>query len=145
MANEATITETIRIKRNGITIYSPQPRTFQADVTEETGPVPGELFVDSSGIDVDLSMITTPGLARFHNREDPDSPNSPYVMIGIHDGLVFHPLMELLPGEFDRTRLYRHLGMEFTGTGTGTPGDRNSLHVKTPTGSARVLVEIFGK
>lgn len=145
MANEATITSTVRITRNGVLIYSPQPRTFRADVDEGTGPTPGELLVDPAGQDVIFTDVTTPGLCRMHNRENPSSPNSPYVMVGIHDGLSFFPLLELLPGEFYPLRLCRHLGDEFTGTGTGTPSDQNTLHLKTPTGTARVNVDIFGK
>lgn len=140
MANEANIQANLRIRKDNIT-YSSNPGSFRADVDEGTGPVPGELVVTAAGKDVDLSGITTPGLCRMQNRSATE-----FVTVGIHDGASFFPMLELLPGESYIMRLYRDLGVEFTGTGTGTPSDVNTLHLKvTGSTSARVLVEVFGK
>lgn len=140
MANEANIQSSLRIRKDNIS-YSSEPSSFRADVGEGTGPVPGELIVTHAGEDVDLSSITTPGLCRVQNRSTTE-----FVLLGIHDGSNFFPMLELLPGESYVMRLYRELGVEFTGTGTGTPSDINNLHLKvTGSTTARVLVEVFGK
>lgn len=140
MASEATVGCGLQIRVGSIE-YRALPSQFRADVAEGTGPVPGELTVTYAGKDVDLSGITTPGLCRIQNRSTTE-----YVLVGVHDGASFFPLLELLPGESYVMRLTRHLGDEFTGTGTGTPSDVNVLHLKvTGSTSARVLVEVFGK
>lgn len=140
MANEARVSSSMRIQKDNIR-YTAEPQAFTASVDEGTGPVPGELLVTSGGKNVDLSSIVTPGLCRIQNRSDTE-----YVLFGIHDGSNFFPMLELLPGESYVMRLYREIGVEFTGTGTGTPSDVNQLHLKvTGSTSARVLVEVFGK
>lgn len=139
MSNEATVRSSLRI-RSGKKDYRSYPESFRADVSELTGPTPGEILVTTIGRDVDLTELETPGLCRIQNLDDTE-----YVLVGIDDGASFFPLMEILPGESYVIRLYRQLGYEFTGTGTGTPSDVNMLHIKTVHGEARVLVEAFGK
>lgn len=140
MANEATVGCGLSIRVDNIN-YRSYPTQFKADVDEATGPTPGELVVTNAGKNVDLSSITTPGLCRIQNRSTTE-----FVLVGIYDGASFFPLMELLPGEAYVIRLYRDLGAEFTGTGTGTPADINTLQLKvTGATSARVLVEVFGR
>lgn len=139
MANEATIGCSLRIRSGNIN-YTSAPSTFRADVSESTGPTPGEISVGQYGVNVSLTNITTPGLCRIQNRSDTWP-----VLVGIHDGLIFFPLMEILPTECYVIRLWRHLGDELTGTGTGTPSDDNRFHLKSVGGTARVCVEVFGK
>jgi hypothetical protein len=139
MANEARLNVGLSISKSNID-YKSQPSSFRADVSLSEGPTPGEILVDQYGRDVDLSELTTPGLCVIQNRS-----TTYYVIVGIYDGVSFFPMLELLPGESFPLRLYRFLGTEFTGTGTGSPASSNRLHVVAVGGSARVLIDAFGK
>ncbi len=145
MAREATVGCGLRIRLDNID-YRAYPTQFTPDVDEGTGPVPGEVLVGSHGLDIDLSLLTTPGLCRIQNRA-----LTGYIIVGINDGSRFYPMLELLPGESYVMRLYRSIGVEFTGSGTGTPSDVNQLHIRAhgdteaEVTTARVLVEVFGK
>ncbi len=144
MANEATVSCGMRIKI-GNTDWRAYPTQFKADVSEESGPSPGDIIVDRNGRNIDLSEIGVPGLCWIQNRSD-----TYYILVGIQvplspSGVDFFPLLELLPGEAFPLRLYRFLGTEFTGTGTGTPSDVNQLHIKSIGGTSRVFVGACGK
>lgn len=135
----------VRIPSTG-TDYRSYPTQFTADVDEGTGPVPGEVLVGPHGLDIDLSLLTTPGLCRIQNRA-----LTGYILVGINNGTRFYPMLELLPGESYVMRLYRSLGSDFIGSGTGTPTEINQLHIRAhgeteaEVATARVLVEVFGK
>lgn len=144
MANEATVRSMLQIKKTSGSItqieYTSSPSTFQADVTGTKGPSPGAVTVTTSGTNIDLTELTTPGLCRISNQ---DATN--YVEVGVKDAStsVFYPLMELLPGESYVIRLSRNVGEEYystTGTDTG-----NSIHCKANTASVVVLIEAFEK
>ena len=139
MANEARVSCGLQIRSNN-TDFRAYPSSFQADVTEGTGPSPGEFSVGPYGVAVDLSQITTPGLCWVQNRSTTLS-----VILGIHDGTSFFPMLEFLQGEAFPMRLWRHLGDEFTGTGTGSPSDVNRLWVMCEGGTARIFVGAFGR
>jgi hypothetical protein len=149
MANEAQVRGSLQIRildDSGRVLldYRGLPTTFNADVDSIEGPTPGSFLATTAGVDVDLSALTTPGLARFQNN-DPTN----YVEYGIWDptGAVFYPLGELLPGESYPIRLSRNIGNE---TGPGDPGtavldNDNRLRFKAISGACQVTVEAFGK
>lgn len=142
MANEATIRSALQIRKvDGVTTlmeYNSQPSAFQADVDGTKGPTPGAITVTTSGTNVDLTELTTPGLCRIMNM---DTTN--YVEVGVKDAStgVFYPLMELLPGESYVFRFSRNVGEEWYST-TGTDSG-NSFHCKANTASVVVLIEAF--
>lgn len=144
MANEATIQTSLIIRKTSGSItqidYLSRPQTFNADVTGAKGPTPGAISVSTSGTDLDLSELTTPGLCRISNQ---DATN--YVEYGIYDSSSarFFPLGELLPGESYILRLSRNVGEEYYST-TGTDAG-NSVRFKADTAAVVVLVEAFEK
>lgn len=139
MADEANITSNLRITKDNLE-YSSQPQSFTADVSGTMGPIPGGLIVDTDGVDVEFTGLTTPALCRIMNL---DSTN--YVEYGIWDpeNDTFFPLGEVLAGETYVLRLSRNLQEQF-GTGTGTTGDdTNRLHLRANTANCNVVVEAF--
>lgn len=139
MANEATVNAGLQIKL-GNGFYQSMPSSFRADVSAFIGPTPGAITVPTTGANVNLSALTSPGLCRIQNI---DGTN--YVRYGIHDGALFHPLGRILPGESYVLRLDHSLGEEESDTGTGTSGPVNSLYLKAVGASCVVLVEAFNE
>ena len=144
MANEATIRTSLSVKKMSGALslidYDSRPQGFQADVTGTKGPAVGAVTALTTGTDLVLTELTTPGLCRIANQ---DATN--YVEVGIKDASTgrFYPLMELMPGESYVIRLSRNVGEEYystTGTDTG-----NTIHLKANTDSVVVLVEVFEK
>lgn len=137
MANEATIRSSLQIfkQSSNLTVldYQSRPSAFTATVTGTAGPSPGVINVTTSGVDVDLTALTTPGLCRIMNL---DATN--YVQFGIWDGATFHDLGELLPGESFVLRLSRNIGL---GVGTGY----ENLRLKADTDTCICIVEAFEK
>lgn len=141
MANEARITSFFHINKGNLK-YSPIATSFFADVTGTKGPVPGAITVTPTGVDVDFSELTTPGLWRISNL---DATN--YVTYGTWDPETtkFYPHGELLPGEFFTYRLSRDLGNEYDAT-TGTAGPiTNTLQFRADTADCVVVIEAFEK
>ncbi len=139
MSNEARVSCGLTIRKDNID-FRAFPASFTADVSESAGPSPGEFSVGPYGREVDLSEIVTPGLCWIQNRSETLS-----IILGIHDGSSFFPMLEFLPGEAFPMRLWQFLGNEFTGTGTGSPGDVNKLWVAAVGGTAKVFVGAFGR
>lgn len=137
MANEATVNCSLQI-RLGNGMYQSQPSSFRADVSTFKGPSPGAVTVATTGTNIDLSQLVQPGLCRIQNLSD-----TYLVEVGIHDGALFHPLLELLAGESYVMRLSRNIGEEEDVPGTGTTGDVNTLCLRAVGGSAVCLVEAF--
>lgn len=139
MANEATIQSGLQINSGNLRHRSPRS-SFRADVSGAKGPVPGAITISTSGTNIDLSQLTSPGLCQITNL---DSTN--FVTWGVWDatGFRFLPLGEILPGEWYVIRLSRHLSDEFTQTGTGTAGDTNALRLMADTAACNVKVEAF--
>lgn len=95
----------IRNPTNGSGLYyQSQPQGFTANQTTDNGPTPGTInaVTTSTGTQIVLSSLTTPGLAFFQNL-DPTN----YVTIGLVVSGVFYPFQELKPGEFYYYRLSR--------------------------------------
>lgn len=139
MADEAQIRSSLQILIDEVD-YISRPTVFTADVSAGVGPTPGRVVATLAGADIDISLLTIPGLCRIQNL---DSTN--YVTLGIWDGVSFFPMDEWLPGETYVKRLSRVLGEE-QGTGTGTiTADVNTLRLKADTAPCECIVEIFEK
>lgn len=141
MSNEIEFRGGLTI-RKGFLDYRSSPTSFQADQDGSGGPTPGEMLATEDGADVDLSMLTTPGMAWVQNM---DSTN--YVEFGIFDATanVFYPFLEVLPGECYPIRLSRYIQQEFGGTGTADTVASSTLRVKGIGGDCRVRVDVFEK
>jgi hypothetical protein len=139
MANEATVTASLRITKGNVKHQS-VVRQFSDNVSGTDGPTPGAIAVTTAGVDVDLSGLTTPGWCEIRNL---DATN--FVTYGIWDpeGAKFYPLGELSPGHQVVLKLSRDIEEEF-GTGSGTTGaNTNRLRIKADTASCNVFVGAF--
>lgn len=137
--NEASIRTSLQINVGNLE-YRSSPTQFLADVSGSSAPTPGKVTATLAGTDIDISLLTTPGLCWIQNL-DPDN----YVTLGLWDGVSFFPIMEWLAGENFVNRLSRVLSEE-QGTGTGTiTADVNTLRLKADTAPCECIVDIFEK
>lgn len=142
MANEIRVRAGLFIEGDTLKFRS-HPTEFQADLTNEKGPTPGAIAIAESGTDIDLSQLTDPGWAEFHNI----SAAGIVIHIGSWDGTEFYPVFELAPGEFSVLKVSQFLSRSFgTGTGTGTfdTGDYN-LRAKSVGGAGKLDVAVFDR
>lgn len=141
MASEAVITSDLKITVGGIQYRSPQPSRFTANASVANGPTPGAFPVSTSGTDINLSLLTTPGLCVVQNL---DATN--YVTLGVYesDTDMFYPFAEYLPGESYVLRLARFLNRESTGTGT-LVGYNARLQLRANGATVWVRVDAFEK
>lgn len=139
MANEISMQVRVRIA-NGNLKYNNPVTSYTIDMSGAKGPTPGAIAVPTSGVDVYLSQLTTPGICVFTNL---DATN--FVEVGIKDPQtnVFYPLMEIGPGESYPIKLTRNLGEQYSGSGTGTTSPENYLRLKANTAACNVQVEAF--
>ncbi len=139
MANEAAISVSLRISKGGL-YYQSLPSSFRADVDGSGGPTPGAFTATTAGTDVDLSALSNPGLCRIQNLSD-----TYYVEVGVWnaDQSEFYPMLRLLPAESFIVRLSPLVNQEYSGVGTGTTGELNTLRVKAESQPCLVLVEAF--
>ena len=139
MANEAVIQCSLQITK-GAKQYRSTPSSFRADVSGSGGPTPGAILVSTAGTDVDLTQLTSPGLCRIQNTDDVN-----YVEVGVWnpDQSEFYPLLSLLPGESYVVRLSPSINKEYSGVGTGTTGENNTLRIKATNQPCLVIVEAF--
>ena len=139
MANEASVQSGFSIVKKSGSItqinHRTLPASFRVTVTGTKGPTPGAIEVTTSGAEVDLSELTTPGLCRLMNMDDTN-----FVTYGILDvdGNTFHGFGELGPGESYVFKLSRDIGL-----GLGTAYE--SLFLVADTATCDVLVEAFEK
>lgn len=144
MAREARWLSELVVKKaaaDGYTDYrsSQQSNVNYADVTGDKGPTPGVIAVSTSGTDVDLSELTTPGLCRMRNE------GASVITYGIWDGVEFYPLGEMQPGESYVIRLSRFLNQSI-GTGSGSTaydGTTYTLRLKAYLATGQAKVEAF--
>lgn len=141
MSNELSIRSSVEIK-NGPLEYRSYPQQFRADMTGVTGPTPGALSVNTTGVAVDLSLLEVPGICIIRNLDTEDT-----IVFGISDGLEFYPLGDVLPGEVFVLRLSQFLGSSFgIGPGTGTADSGTySLFLKSLESDVIASVEAFEK
>lgn len=137
MASEATVVSSLQLTKGNL-VYQSQPTSFQADVSGTGGPTPGMLSVPTTGVNVDLSQLSRPGLCRIANIS-----TSGYLEYGIHDGSIFHPLGEVLAGESYILRLSRNIGQEEDVPGTGSTGVVNALFLRGVGATVKAIVEAF--
>ena len=151
MAQEAQVRATLNI-RSGALNYTSNPTAYTANlpngVNPAKGPTPGAITVTNVGVNVSLAQLVQPGLCFIQNLSteinNGATDKTGVVEYGIWDPSVarFHPLGELLPGEFHVIRLSRHLTQEYgTGPGTGTvPGvHTNALRIRSMTPVAELV------
>lgn len=122
MVDEARFNIGVQITKGHIQ-YRSLPTTFTADVDGTAGPTPGYVLVATSGTDIDLSGLGTPGICVLHNI-DPTN----YVEYGVGDGSSTYELGEIQPGEIYVLRLARSL---------------TTLRMQANTAPVRVVVEAF--
>lgn len=139
MANEITVQAMLQVNNTNLN-YLSTPTTFQATQNNVGGPTPGTITVSVAGTDVDLSELTVPGLCRMRNLDQ-----SNYVQVGVWnpDQSEFYPLIRLKPGEFFVFRLDPDVNEEYSGTGTGTTGQLNTLRLKAANSSCLVEILVF--
>ncbi len=139
MADEAVMRASLQITKGEVK-YRSYPDNFTADVSGEKGPVVGAVTVPQGGVSIDLSELTYPGFCRIRNQ------GSYTIIVGILDGVVFHPIEDILTGEHYIHRLSEFIGSELdTGTGTATTGSGNSLYLRAIGGESQALLEVFEK
>jgi hypothetical protein len=141
MASEASFSTSLSIEKDNL--HYRQASNFLADVSAAKGPTPGIVLATESWAQVDLSMLTTPGLCYIANLSEDYT-----VCIGTRDTASgeYSPTLDFLPGEGYPVRLSQFLGQELESTsGTGTAGSGCTLAVKGIGGSAYLRVEAFEK
>lgn len=125
MANEITFSFNLSvIEQTNSFLDKRYQNNWQADLATSKGPSIGAQTISVAGEDIDLSELTTPGIAIIKNL---DKAN--FVEIGINaptDGFV--PLAELLPGEEYVIRFSRNLG---------------TLHMRANTAQVVVGLDVF--
>ncbi len=142
MAGELQITCSMRGTVGSIQIRSPEPSRFLANLSLVNGPTPGAFPVSVSGTDIDLSLLTTPGICFIQNL---DATN--FVTLGSYDPDTdsFVPICEYLPGEVWPMRLSRSVVRESTGTGTQAGGYNSVLQLRANTATVWVRVDAYEK
>jgi hypothetical protein len=151
MANEVQVRATLNILSSQLN-YKSTPSAYNANLpygnNPAKGPSPGAITVTNVGVNVNFSQLVQPGLCFIQNLSTQTNvsatDNTGMVEYGIWDPSVqrFHPLGELLPGEFHIIRLSRHLMVEYgTGPGTGTIAGvhTNSLRIRSMTPTPQLV------
>lgn len=130
MTREARMQTSLLITQNGV-IREKREITYFEDISACKGPTPGEIAVSTSGVDVDISELTTPGQCYMENR---DSTN--YVEYGVYyNGTVFVPFGELGPKKGVNFKLSRRLLYGASGTAA-----INTFRLRANTVACRVYV-----
>src|SRR5574343_1992303 len=126
MADEATIYSGLQIIKGDRNVPMGVP-SFTDDVSGTNGPTPGAIAVPVTGVNVDLSVLTTPGWCKITNL---DATN--YVEYGGFDASaeIFIPLGEIPVGGWTVFKLSRHLGSEYGTVGTAAGASGNYLRVR---------------
>ena len=137
MSDEIKIRTQVTIRKGNVD-YRSNPTQTVEDQTGEGGPAPGAFLVTTTGQNVDLSQFTTPGRVWIQNQDDTN-----YIEVGVHDGTLFHPFLEILQGNIETVRFSRNIGEEQTIPGTGTTGNVNTIYVKAHGASCWVTFDAF--
>ena len=90
MANEITVALNVVVRKGNLS--ETLTANFKADQDGVGGPTPGVLSISTAGEDITLTDLVTPGLCVAQNV---DSTN--YIELGVHDGTLYHPSLELQP------------------------------------------------
>lgn len=141
MANEALVTSGLILIADNLKYRTAVP-SFRADVTGRKGPTPGAVTVPTTGVNVDLSQLTTPGLCVLKNLDAEVAFDW-----GLYDSdiLRFFKVGRVLAGEQYVLRLHPELDEDYGSTGTGTIDRSNNVHLRlvAPTRQLFASVEAF--
>ena len=137
MSSEIRVRTQVTIRKGNVD-YRSNPTQTVEDMEGEGGPSPGAFLVTTTGQNVDLSQLTVPGRVWIQNQDDTN-----YIELGVHDGTLFHPFMEILPGNIETLRFSRNIGEEQNIAGTGTTGTVNNIYVKAHGASCWVTIDTF--
>ena len=151
MANEITVSINLTAIKNStdgtvrLVQWNPQPTTFRATLTGNSGPYAGTVIAEQTYTKIDLNSLQVGGggWARFHNQ---DPSNIIYIGVYVQEINRFISIHKLLPGEMYAGRLSEYLGVtETAGTGTGSSGDTAPAYLaaKASTTRSPVNVEIL--
>lgn len=129
--------------RAGNVQFDGLPASFTVAMTGANGPTPGAVSVATTGTDIDLSQLTTPGWAFLGNI---GGVGEAEVVWGIWDPELstFETVGYLKPGQFQNHQFPPEFGWEF-GVGTGTIGSKTNqlrFYSRGP-GAAKVFVGAF--
>lgn len=139
--SDAQIRCSLQINKSNLQ-YRSYPTDFSASLTGSNGPTPGAITISTTGTNIDLSELTTPGLCVFKNIDD-----THFITIGPYDpeSNLWYPMIEILAGEIYVVRLSRNLGNEYA-TGTGTVGpSTNTFRAVADTAASVLVVDAFEK
>lgn len=137
MASEIQVRTQVTIRKGNVDYRSNPARSVETMVGEG-GPTPGAILVSIAGVDINLSQLTTPGRVWVQNQDDTN-----YVTIGVHDGTLFHPFLEVLPGNHESFRFSRDIGQEHDVPGTGSTGNVNTMHIVANSAPCWVTIDAF--
>lgn len=148
MSNEIQIQAGLTVNRTGASLplnYRSPVTAFVTSLlsTSVLGPVGGAVLVTTTGADLPLTGLVTPGWSWWYNAGRYDgvvaTADLEYVQVGLHDGVLFHSWFELAPGEACVWKFSRDFGEENTVPGTGTTGTVNTLYAKAFGGASQNL------
>lgn len=136
MANEISVNLSVSVRKGNLSENI--SANFRANQDGTGGPTPGVLSISTAGEDITLTDLVTPGLCVAQNVDDDN-----YIELGVHDGTLFHPFLELQPGETYVFRFSRNINEEQDVAGTGTTGNVNTIFARANTAAAWLLIKAF--
>lgn len=148
MANEIQVRSGITINKaldSNATLfekYTSPVQGFSKTKSNVGGPSPGMVTVPVTGIEIDLSALTTAGVCEINNK---DATN--YITVGIRDPGTesFYPFAEIGPGESWVIPLSRDIRENWSTTGTGTSSATNMLWAEANTAACKAVFNVFEK
>ena len=146
MSNEVTFNLSMHIRKvdasgNELLKYTNDPSSFRIDMSGTRGATPGGLLITTAGVNVDLSLLSTPGIITFYNLGDDYTYD---VGAWDADDSRFYPLFQVAPHTGGWPMYLSARLAEEYGTGTGTEGaGNNALRVKAIGGSTYGRIDAF--
>lgn len=141
MANEITVTNQVRINNGNLQEFG-QPASFRMNMDSVQGPTPGFVTVPTTGVDLDLSALSSFGVCRIRNLDETND-----IIYGIKEPSsgFFYPIGKVRPGHHWWIDLADELLQEFTNTGTGTSAATNKFHIRAKNAACKAIVDAYGK
>jgi hypothetical protein len=140
MSNEFAVRHITTLRKANNNYQTPPNKaSYNLNQENEGGPVVGQIDVPTTGVDLDLSGLSFPGVWEGWNL---DASNE--VELCIHDGSVAHPFACLPPGGKVQSGLFpRTLGQERTATGTGTTATVNTVRAFANNSTCKIVLYVF--